>query len=422
MLLRGRSCGGIRRFHNGSQTPHTKVPALPRSKQAYGTLLRPLWSAPGQVVIRSHRSSAVSLELSPTLARAIRRKLLRWYDDHKRDLPWRSRSTDAYAQWVAEVMLQQTQVDTVIPYYERFLKRFPTVETLAAASLDDVLTLWQGLGYYRRAVNLHRGAGYVVRIGGMPRSSTCLQEIPGIGRYTAGAIASIAYGERVAAVDGNVARVLSRLFYIDSPVSDRDTQKRLWTTADHLRPRQRCGDFNQAWMDLGSAICTPNAPRCDLCPLIRECVGFQAGVAASLPVKTAKKTVPETHHVVAVVKSRGAYLITKRPTGGLWGGLWEFPNRSCPVESGAKTVLNSLLDCLGFDGATQPRRAGVLSHRLTHRLMHFETFVIQPSRRNGVGLDGDYSWAKTIELNERALSTASRKIFALANKLTHTQS
>jgi A/G-specific adenine glycosylase len=234
-------------------------------------------------------------------------KLLAWFRKGARDLPWR-RTRDPYAIWVSEVMLQQTQVATVIPYYERFLRRFPTVEALARARLDEVLKIWEGLGYYARARNLHRAAR---SLKSLPRTSREWLEVPGVGAYTAAAIASIAYGEPVAVFDGNVRRVLSRL-------RGRDV-------LSAPPPRGNPGDSNQALMELGQRICTPRQPKCAECPLSSDCAGRASGEPEQWPTKKAKKTVPHREVAVGVIWKGDQVYVQRRPEGGLLGGLWEFP-------------------------------------------------------------------------------------------------
>ncbi|MCH7849578.1 MAG: A/G-specific adenine glycosylase, partial [Planctomycetes bacterium] len=231
-------------------------------------------------------SNLDSTKQIPTADRArIRRRLLAWYDRNRRDLPWRRRAADPYAQWVAEAMLQQTRVDTVLNYYERFLKRFPDVPALARASREVVLKHWEGLGYYRRVVHLHEAAKQLAADGAaIPNSSHELRRLPGVGPYLAAAIASIAFGERAAAVDGNVARVISRLMGVTDDVQSGPGRRTIQSLADQLIPPGRPGDFNQAWMDLGSAVCTSRSPDCDACPLSGECVALATGMTDELPV------------------------------------------------------------------------------------------------------------------------------------------
>lgn len=254
------------------------------------------------------------------------RSLLRWFDENARDLPWRQ-THDPYAIWISEIMLQQTQVATAGPYYERFMRRFPTVEKLARARLDTVLKLWEGLGYYSRARNMHEAAREIVtRFGGhLPAEKEALLSLPGVGAYTAGAIASIAFGRREPVVDGNVIRVLCRLFRIQADPKKAAVQKELWAIAQRLLPGSRVGDFNQALMELGSEICVPRTPRCETCPLKRVCQARLHGDETTLPLRTAKKKVPQYTVVVGVIYKKGQILIDKRKPEGLLGGLWEFP-------------------------------------------------------------------------------------------------
>ncbi|MCL5950211.1 MAG: A/G-specific adenine glycosylase, partial [Chloroflexi bacterium] len=222
--------------------------------------------------------------LSPARARAFADRVLAWYAAHKRDLPWRRDAHDPYRVWISEALLQQTQVTTVIPYYERFLARFPTVASLAAARLDAVLKTWEGAGYYARARNLHRAAREIVTRfdGRVPSTVDELLSLPGIGRYTAGAIASIAYHRDAPVLDGNVIRVLCRYFGIREDPARAETQKELWAIAETLVPHGRAGDFNQGLMDLGAALCAPRQPACPACPLRRGCLARRLGLQEQL--------------------------------------------------------------------------------------------------------------------------------------------
>jgi A/G-specific adenine glycosylase len=256
-------------------------------------------------------------------------KLLAWYRANQRTLPWRgSLAASPYAVWVSEIMLQQTRVEAVIPYFERWLRLFPTVQALAAASERDVLNAWEGLGYYTRARNLHKAAQIVVdQYGGeMPRDLDALRQLPGIGRYTLGAIASIAFGMDVSALDGNIKRVYARIFDVTEPVDSPAGERILWQLADENLPGGHAGDYNQALMDLGATICVPRNPRCLICPVMKLCKARQNGTQDQRPVKNPKKDVPHHVHGAAVVFERGRVLIAQRPSEGLLGGMWEFPN------------------------------------------------------------------------------------------------
>ena len=249
--------------------------------------------------------------------RAIPGVLGLWFDAVARDLPWR-RDRTPYAVWLSEVMLQQTRVDTVVPYFQRFMKRFPNVSALAAADLDDVLQLWSGLGYYRRARQLHLTAREVTAHHGgvFPAEAPELRALSGIGAYTAGAISSIAYGRREALVDGNVARVLARLEGIDDPIKSPEVVRRLWATAARLVPDDRPGRFNEALMELGATVCTPRDPRCDTCPVERFCAARAAGREREIPVTEIKRAVPRIEAVAAVLVDAGRPPAVRPPPRG----------------------------------------------------------------------------------------------------------
>jgi len=254
-------------------------------------------------------------------------RLLEWYRLNARQLPWRS-NHDPYAVWVSEIMLQQTRVETVIAYYESWLKRFPTVQSLAEASERQVLSQWEGLGYYSRARNLHKAARLVMKqhSGQLPKDIQLLRSLPGIGRYTAAAIASIAFGLDEPTLDGNLRRVLARVFDVTEPADSPDGERILWNLAAGNLPPGRAGDYNQALMDLGATICLPKNPRCLICPLMEMCTARQNGTQGLRPVLRAKREVPHKVYAVAVIARRGRVLLALRPPGGLLGGMWEFPN------------------------------------------------------------------------------------------------
>jgi A/G-specific adenine glycosylase len=297
----------------------------------------------------------------------IRRALLEWFRREARDLPWR-RTRDPYKIWLSEIILQQTRVDQGLPYYLRYVEAFPSVHDLAAASEDRILKLWEGLGYYTRARNLHRAAKLVVeRYGGeLPRQADLLQLLPGVGRYTAAAISSIAFDEHVAVVDGNVKRVLSRLFDLDACIDDPETERDLWGIAGALVPAKDPGDFNQAMMELGARLCTPRKPVCEACPVAEYCQARALGVQEQRPVRRPRKGVPHQEIVVAVIARDGQYLIGKRPSAGLLGGLWEFPGGK--VEAGESHQAALVRECreeLGVEVKTGGLIATV-QHAYTH--------------------------------------------------------
>jgi len=251
---------------------------------------------------------------------------LEWYGRSARDLPWRG-SPDPYAILVSEIMLQQTRVETAIPYYERWVQRFPTIQALAQAHQQEVLSAWEGLGYYSRARNLQRAARVVVAEldGQLPADPAALRRLPGVGRYTAGAIASIAFGLDEPALDGNIRRVLARLDNLEIPARSREGERRLWELAAAWLPPGRAGDYNPALMDLGAMVCTPRRPACADCPLQPFCLAHQLGLQELRPVQASRPAIP--HHTVtaAVICRDGQVLIAQRPAHGLLGGLWEFP-------------------------------------------------------------------------------------------------
>lgn len=266
--------------------------------------------------------------------------LLDWYTRNARRLPWRDQPTP-YRVWVSEVMLQQTRVETVIPYFERWMQRFPSLSALADASQQEVLQVWEGLGYYSRARNFHRAAQLVMQqhAGQIPSTRVALAALPGVGRYTAGAIASIAFGEDVPALDANIRRVLARVFNVSIPARSPQGERQLWQLAEATLPAGRAGDYNQALMDLGSSICTPRAPACLICPVSTFCQARALGVQEQRPVLAEKKPVPHYTVTAAVIVRAGLLLIARRPANGLLGGLWEFPGGK--LEAG-----ETLQDCL----------------------------------------------------------------------------
>ena len=252
--------------------------------------------------------------------------LLDWYEHNARELPWRS-DVSPYRTWISEIMLQQTQVETVMPYFARWMARFPDIETLAAADEQDVLAVWEGLGYYSRACNLHRAARQVMKDhnGQLPCTRASLQTLPGIGPYTAAAIASIAFGEDAAAVDGNIRRVFARLFDVRVPARSTQGEQELGALTQVHLPSGRAGDYNQALMDLGALICKPKNPDCTNCPIAEGCIARQLGLQEERPVRMPRKKIPHLTVTAAVIHLDRRVLLAQRPPNGLLGGLWEFP-------------------------------------------------------------------------------------------------
>ena len=262
------------------------------------------------------------------------KKLILWYHQNKRTLPWRDHP-DPYAIWVSEIMLQQTRVDSVIPYFECWMSKFPTISALASADEQDVLNLWEGLGYYSRARNLYRAAKMVVQEygGKLPKNAKELIKLPGIGRYTAAAISSMAFGQDSAALDGNIRRVYARIFDIDTVLGTREAEKIFWAIADENLPKGDAGDYNQALMDLGATICVPRNPRCEDCPVNEFCKSYALGIQTMRPVRKKKKKVPHHIHAGTVILKDGRVLLAKRPSKGLLGGMWEFLNGRVKEDS-----------------------------------------------------------------------------------------
>ena len=348
----------------------------------------------------------------------IAARLLRWYDRHKRALPWRAEPPDPYRVWLSEIMLQQTRIEVVRGYYARFLERFPTVHALARAPEADVLHAWAGLGYYSRARNLHRAARVVAdRHGGaFPSTVAALRALPGVGPYTAGAIASIAFGVRAPVVDGNVARVLARFACVPGDPREPAVSARLWSLAGSLVPARRPGDFNQALMELGETVCTPRAPRCTVCPLRTQCGALPAGRVAELPTQRRSRARPEVTAVCALVRRGDRILLARRVPSGLLGGLWEPPGAEVEATavsaSALARALRERLDLRVRVGEV----LGSVRHVFTHRALTLTVFACtSPSGRlrPAIGYD-DAAWVSPGD-ETRALSSLARKALALAD-------
>ena len=330
----------------------------------------------------------------------IRPRLLAWYDHNRRDLPWRD-ETSPYRIWVSEVMLQQTQVNTVIPYYRRFLDKFAGVETLAAAPLAEVLKAWEGLGYYARARNLHRAAIEIVRKygGRLPQTYAELRTLPGFGDYTAGAVASIAFGQAVPAVDGNVKRVLARLFALKEDLRRGPATRQLREIAAALVDPDRPGDWTQALMELGALICLPKSPKCLLCPLNDVCQARLAGLEQDLPIKPPKKERPHYDVGAAVIRRDDHFLIAQRPLDGMLGGLWEFPGgKQEDGETLPECLQREIKEELDLEIAVGEHLTSV-KHGYTHFKITLHAFVChllggQP-KKLGVA---DWRWVTLAEL------------------------
>jgi A/G-specific adenine glycosylase len=357
---------------------------------------------------RSQEASA----LPPDIAK----KLLSWFSRHARDLPWR-RARTPYRVWVAEVMLQQTRAEVAAPFYQRFLHRFPAVEALAAASLDEVLKAWEGLGYYARARHLHAAARLVLtRHGGrLPPTVEELLELPGIGEYTAGAVASIAFGQPVIALDGNARRVITRLFAVDGDPRRAATRRRLETLATTLLPLEEPGQFNEALMELGATICRPRLPRCGDCPLPGLCCAHREGREEQLPERSPRQPIPH-HHVAAAVTVREdrRVLVARRMPDDFLGGLWEFPGgRLERDESPEDCLVREMLEELGIEVEVGERLLS-LKHAYSHFRITLHAFRCRLRSGEPHCLEcADFRWASAEELATLPMSAADRRIARL---------
>lgn len=337
-----------------------------------------------------------------------------WFGTHQRAMPWREIASP-YRTWISEMMLQQTQVDTVIPYFLRFMVQFPDVETLASAPLDDVLKQWEGLGYYSRARNLHKAAQQVVaaHAGKLPQTYKDLQTLPGIGPYAAAAIASIAYEIPVPVVDGNVLRVFTRFWGIETDIRLPSVRQEIF---DRLMPEietQTPSVFNQAMMELGALICTPKKPQCGICPIQSDCVAYATDQTARLPVKAKAKPVP--HYVIGVglIRYQGRILIAKRKASGMLGGLWELPGgKQTSDEPIAHTVTREILEETGLD-VTIVKPLCVIKHAYTHFKITMHTYLCEAPHDGATAKSStEVRWVHPDDLAQYAFPTATYKVFA----------
>lgn len=364
--------------------------------------------------------------LTARQARALVETLLPWFSVHARDLPWRQ-TRDPYAIWISEVMLQQTQVATVAPYWDRWLRQLPDIASLAAAAEDRVLKLWEGLGYYSRARNLHRAAREIVaRHGGhFPKRIEDVLALPGIGRYTAGAIGSIAFNQALPIVDGNVIRVLTRIAGIATPAREQSTNARLWATAETLvreaaraGQTEACSRFNQALMELGALVCTPRQPRCHACPWRAPCVARRTNVVDRLPNLDKRAPTTPRRFVVLVVRHRGRWLVRRRPPGGVNAGLWEFPTveTTTPDSAPSRRQITDVAAALarelaGAAAGTEPDHLGTVKGTITRFRLTLEIFRLSLRHRHDDGQHGE--WKTAVELAPLTFSSAQRRILRL---------
>jgi A/G-specific adenine glycosylase len=338
--------------------------------------------------------------------------LLEWYRQNARDLPWR-RTRDPYAIWVAEIMLQQTRVETVLPYYRRWMEEFPDPRALAEAGPDEVLSVWEGLGYYRRARLLQRAAQRIMTEynGEVPRRLEDLLSLPGVGRYTAAAVVAIAFDQDVVALDGNLRRVLARLIDLDLDPRSPEGEARVMAYATQLLPRGQASSFNQALMDLGATICIPRGPLCEDCPISAHCRAYAAGTQAERPIRARRPPIPSVRRACAVLERRGAVLLRRRPEGGLLGGLWEFPGVDLgDGEDLEKGLRQGLKQALGVD-IEIVGSIGVYRHSYTHFHVAAEAFHCQwdAGEPTSVG-EIPLRWVPIPQLEEKPMGKIDRSI------------
>ena len=341
----------------------------------------------------------------------FRETLLSWFRDYQRDMPWRN-TDNPYYIWVSEVMLQQTQVKKVVDYYERFIARFPDIQHLAAAPLQDVLKFWEGLGYYARARNLHKAAQVIVNEldGEVPRDYATFRKLPGVGDYSAAAVQSIAFNAPYAAVDGNIKRVLARLFLMDAPTNDAKSAKTFQHRADEVLDQTAPGLFNQAMMELGATVCRPQSPTCLICPVNAFCEAFQTGRQGEFPQRRETKPVPEHHIAVGVIYRGEEVLITQRQFDGLLGGLWEFPGGQVKTDEKVETAcVRHIAEVVNLS-VSNIKNLTRVRHAFTHFKIVVDVFTCD-YQSGEVVLNGprDAKWIEVGSLGDYPLPRATHK-------------
>lgn len=374
-----------------------------------------------------------------TWLRTFRRRLIAWYGKHARQLPWRQ-TRDPYRVWISEIMLQQTQVATVIPYFQRFIEALPTVEHLAAADEQQVLRLWEGLGYYRRARQLHAAAKKIVaeHEGQFPADPAAIAKLPGIGRYTAAAVASIAFGAQAAILEANTRRLYARLLAHRGELESSAAQARLWSFAEHLLPKQDCGTFNQALMELGATICTPRSPQCTACPVAELCHTCALGLQDEIPQATRKVKIEDVREAAVIVRSpTGQVLVLRYEPGQRWAGLWDFVRFPLPDGQALHTpadaspaalqtfLANEVQRRTGYRVSVEPQAIAQIKHPVTRYRITLNAFVAQlagPQNRRArptstEKTQNESTWVDVAELHHLPLSATGRKLARLVEKL-----
>jgi len=348
---------------------------------------------------------------------AVSQLILDWFASHRRHLPWRNTvraPQSAYLIWVAETMLQQTRVETVIPYYERWIARFPDVQSLANAEEQEVLKFWEGLGYYGRARRMLQTAQLIQQQfeGKFPKHKRVLHTLPGVGPYTAAAIASMAFGQDEYVLDGNVRRVLARLWNISDPIGSIAAEKKFKAYAEQLLPQSKAGEFNQALMELGEVLCIPRQPKCDLCPLKNHCYAYQNGIQDQLPQRKRKPEIPHFNVVAAVIQRQKQVLIGKRPSKGLLGGLWEFPGGKCHAEESVEQALTrEIQEELALNISIQ-KYIGLYRHAYTHFKVSLHAYHcrVEGEHEPQCLVHDALKWASIDELKHLPMSRLDRRI------------
>ncbi len=342
-------------------------------------------------------------------AASFANRVLNWYQRYGRhDLPWQRQ--DAYRVWLSEIMLQQTQVGTVIPYYQNFIKRFPNIKQLADADIDEVLQHWQGLGYYARARNLHQAARIVrdQHKGRFPQSFDAVAALPGVGRSTAGAILSFAFDQRWPILDGNVKRVLARCFRVPGWYGQSDTMKQLWYLAESVTPAEQAPDFNQAMMDIGSMVCLKSKPKCEACPLKEICSSYRHHSQAEYPQKKPARVKPHKHTLMLLHRHADQVLLWRRPPSGIWGGLWSLPE--VDAEPAIELWQQSFLSMTQLPNKIQE---SVIRHQFTHYSLDISLAIIEMEQLPHKIFDQDnYVWVGIEALGDHGLPTPVRKLLA----------
>jgi A/G-specific adenine glycosylase len=353
-------------------------------------------------------------QFSAAQKQSMRRRLLAWYAKNARDLPWR-RSRDPYRVWVSEIMLQQTQVATVCEYFKRFVRAFPNVRQLASADEERVLRLWEGLGYYRRARQLHAAAQRIVSEHGgkVPQSVEALRQLPGIGRYTAGAIASIAFDQRAPILEANTIRLLSRLIGLQDDPHSTAGQRLLWKVAEEILPTKNAAEFNQALMELGSLVCTPSEPRCDACPLFSVCAARERGLQCEIPRPKRKKIYTDIREIAVIVRRNGRVLMRQCAANERWAALWDFPRFQIeaqgPLFAGEEIVNNLRIQTgvtCGPPTLIKKIRHGVTRYRITLECYQAPFLLGRVRKAAGTKL----CWADPSKLTQLPLSTTGRRM------------